>query len=105
MTPSPTIGSDEVDEYIPIELASRHIPGRPHRATVWRWVSRGLMRNGRNVKLRTLTVGARRYTHPAWIEDFLRDCSAETGTASQGSVERPSHKLASARLDAIFSSR
>lgn len=103
MTPSLTIGSDEIDGYIPIERASTLIPGRPHRATLWRWISRGLKRNGRIVKLQTLTVGARRYTHPAWIEDFLRDCSAGTAANPQASAERPSHKLASARLDSLFS--
>lgn len=68
---------DAGDDYIPLNDAGKHIPGRPHRATIWRWAFRGIKRGGRTVKLRTTSIGARRYTTPKDIERFLADCNSE----------------------------
>lgn len=69
------------DQYFPLNDAGQFIPGRPHRATVWRWALRGIKRGGRTVKLNTVAVGARRYTTHADIERFLMECN--------GSLELP----------------
>jgi len=66
------------EDYIPINGASQFIPGRPHRATVWRWALRGIQRCGETVKLNTVAVGGRRFTTRADIELFLSACNGGT---------------------------
>ena len=70
-----------VDDYIPLDQAPAHIPGRPHRATVWRWSLRGLTRKGEIVRLQTTAAGGRRFTTAAWIADFLARCNGEAPQA------------------------
>lgn len=49
-------------------LPSSHRGKRLNRATLWRWSLKGL-RDGR--RLRTLGLGAGRYTCDKWVCDFL----------------------------------
>src|SRR5436190_235143 len=61
---------------IPFSQAARELPGRPHRATLHRWRSRGV----RGVKLETCLVGGRRFTSYEAIKRF----SVEVTAASDG---------------------
>ena len=70
-TPSP-------DDFIPLNLACSYFPGRPHRATLWRWALSGVMRHGRIVKLATQRSGGRRFTTRAAITAFLNECNQLT---------------------------
>ena len=47
--------------------ATKHFPTKPSRATIERWVRRGI----RNVQLKTVTVGGRRFTTEKAILTFL----------------------------------
>jgi len=80
----------DAEAYIPMDQAPAHFPGkRVHRATVWRWHLTGLHRHGQVIRLRTVTVGSRRYTTQAWIDEFLRACNGEAPlTVSPGQRQR-----------------
>ena len=64
------------EELVAVSKAPALIPGRPGRATVWRWVLTGV----RGQRLETLLVGGRRYTSREAIERFI----AATTAASNG---------------------
>lgn len=83
-----------VDDYIPLDQAPAQVPGRPHRATVWRWSLQGLIRHGEIIRLRTIAAGGRRFTTAAWISDFLGRCNGEA--ASSVSAGRRQRQAASA---------
>lgn len=87
------------EEMIPLRDACRLIPGRPHRATVWRWAQRGIVREGRVVRLATITCGARRYTTPDAVEAFVAECSAGAPTPTVG-AKQSRHQQAAADLAA-----
>lgn len=72
--------NENESEFIPINGASQFIPGRPHRATVWRWCLKGILRNGTAVKLETVAVGGRRFTTKEFIAAFLRACNGDAPT-------------------------
>jgi hypothetical protein len=77
----PKLIDDNENEYIPINVASQFIPGRPHRATIWRWCLKGIRRNGATVKLSTVAVGGRRFTTKEFIAAFLRACNGDAPMA------------------------
>ncbi len=52
--------------------APKHIPGRPHIATVHRWRLRG----ARGVKLESILVGGKRFTSTEAIERFIEATTA-----------------------------
>ncbi|HUQ69063.1 MAG TPA: DUF1580 domain-containing protein [Planctomycetaceae bacterium] len=56
------------EELIRIEDAAAHIPSRPSRASVWRWILRGV----RGRQLESTMVGGRRFTSREAIERFLQ---------------------------------
>jgi hypothetical protein len=63
----------QTETLIPINEASGHVPGsKPHLATIWRWVQRGV----RNVKLDTVLVGGKRYTSAEAIARFVEQTNA-----------------------------
>ena len=68
------------EELVAIAKAPAFIPGRPGRATVWRWVLTGV----RGRKLETILVGGRRFTSREAIERFI-----ENGTTA--SAGEPTH--------------
>ncbi|MBM3965374.1 MAG: DUF1580 domain-containing protein [Planctomycetes bacterium] len=63
---------------IPIAEASKHIPGRPSKATVWRWVLNGT----RAGKLESFLVGGRRFTTLESIQRFAQ----QSTSASDGNT-------------------
>ena len=69
-------------DIIALNDAAKFIPNRPHRATIWRWALRGIIRRGETVKLKTTAVGARRYMTRADIAEFLARCNGQD-TAQQ----------------------
>ena len=84
------------DDFIPLNLACSFFPGRPHRATLWRWALTGVMRHGRTVKLATQVSGGRRYTTRAAIEMFLNDCNADR--AAKQAVPPPQRAETAGRI-------
>ena len=50
-----------------LTAATKRFPTKPSRATVERWIRRGT----RNVQLKTVMVGGRRYTTEIAIREFL----------------------------------
>lgn len=55
------------EEFLSLAQAPRHIPGRPHVSTVWRWVNQGV----RGHRLEAVAVGGRVFTTRQAIERFL----------------------------------
>ena len=76
--PAPSFPGDSLT----LAQAARVIPGRPHVATVYRWVRSGT----RGVLLESFVRGGRRFTTPAAIENFIR---ATTAASAGGSPQRP----------------
>lgn len=91
-TLSPLADPDDVDGYISLDHAPRLIPGRPHRATVWRWVSHGVTRGGNVIRLRSIMSGGRRYTRPDWITDFLARLNADNPTQQPAPSMTPARR-------------
>ena len=59
---------------MPLSRASDYIPGNPHVATLWRWVSKGVGPN--RTKLAVVRVGGRTMVTPESIENFLAALNA-----------------------------
>ncbi len=64
--------TDSLRDAMPLSRASDYIPGNPHAATLWRWVSKGV----RGVKLAVVRVGGRTMVTPEAIETFLNRLNA-----------------------------
>ncbi|AMV16512.1 DUF1580 domain-containing protein [Planctomyces sp. SH-PL14] len=86
----------ELETLIPIGEAPRHIPGRPHRATVWRWIQGGV----RGVTLESVLIGGRRYTSTEAIRRFLLASNATSAApivpvaaGSRSKVDRAMREL------------
>jgi hypothetical protein len=58
-----------VEQVIRIGEAPRYIPGRPHIASVYRWLSRSTN------PLETLMVGGRRFTSVEALYRFIERCN------------------------------
>lgn len=67
---------DNSESFIPLNAATKHLPGRPHRATLWRIALRG----SHGIRLRTVVCGGRRFTTLRWIEEYL---AARTAAANK----------------------
>lgn len=84
---------------IPIGDAPKHIPGRPHAATIWRWHQRGV----RGVKLETYVCGGKRFTTIEAIRRFIRRTTeAKDGAPVEAAPSRQRKKqieAAEAELD------
>lgn len=78
---------------VPIKKAATVIPGRPHIATVYRWI------NQRSNPLETILVGGRRYTSREAVERFIERASSgvRDETPSQFSKRRQSEIEAAER--------
>ncbi|MFC1597688.1 DUF1580 domain-containing protein [Planctomycetota bacterium] len=70
---------------IPISEAPKHIPGRPHSATIWRWWQKGV----RGIKLETFVCGGRRFTSTEAIARFIRGTTAaQNGPVTESILSR-----------------
>ena len=88
MTGSPW---SDPDEFVPIADVPKFVPGRPHRATIFRWWQRGV----RGVRLRTELCGGRRFVRLGELQQFL------AATADAGDPRPPQSDPSSrARRDA-----
>jgi len=90
------------EDLIPISQVPGEFPSRPHIATVWRWVTRGV----RGVKLATVHLGGRRFSSREAIQRFVEattgvdsTLAATTGVDST-KVPTPSRRQAVHRADA-----
>ncbi len=52
--------------------AAKHVPGRPHVCSLWRWRTQGF----KGVRLETVLVGGRRYTSKEAIQRFVEKTTA-----------------------------
>lgn len=71
-------------ELIPISKAGNYIPGRPSRATVWRWVLRG----AKGHRLESVFVGSRRYVTRDSIAAWLAAINSEQSSRSRVTDEQ-----------------
>jgi hypothetical protein len=80
---------------IPIAEAARLVPGRPHLATLHRWIARGC----RGIRLESILVGGRRFTSREAIARFIQGTSAQRDSTS--ALSTPSAASADAALDEL----
>ncbi len=66
---------------ISIAEVPANVPTRPHIATVWRWIQRGI----RGVNLETALIGGRRFTSQEALQRFFERSNAST----KGTHARP----------------
>lgn len=60
-----------LDDLISFQELAKHVPPKGvHWMTAYRWATRGLKVNGRNLKLRSQRVGNRRLTTLRWYNEF-----------------------------------
>ena len=78
----PALVLTEADPYLSLDDACGQFPGRPHRATVWRWALKGVSRHGANIRLRTIICGSRRFTQREWCVEFLSALNADNPSSS-----------------------
>jgi len=80
-----------------IREAAARLPGRPHVATIHRWIARGV----RGVRLEAGLLGGKRITSVEALQRFLDSLTGaeDTGPKPPPRV-RPGHRAASKRLDA-----
>lgn len=57
----------ETERLLTIAEAARSLPGRPHIASVWRWVNRGIQ----GQRLESIKVGGKRFTSAEAIARFI----------------------------------
>ena len=81
-------------EYLTLSQAAQIMPGRPHRNTIARWMTRGYA----GVKLASWRCGHRSVTTKQAIEDFIR---AITGAEPSAPEPSAAHLRAEAELDAM----
>jgi hypothetical protein len=94
---------DEIDRDRDIPLAEARFPGAPHVATVWRWATRGVIRNGQSVRLRTIKCGGRTFTKQAWADEFVAACNADNPShqPSPTAVRARRQRQAAAAMQAL----
>ena len=50
--------------------------------SIYRWCVRGISRNGGRVILRHIRVGKKFFTKATWIDEFIRQCTADETPAT-----------------------
>jgi hypothetical protein len=68
------------EELVALAEAGRHVPGRPHLSTIFRWAQKGV-RGG--VRLETVVVGGRRFTSVEAICRFVAALSRRPASNKQ----------------------
>jgi hypothetical protein len=88
--------SISLNEFLPLADIAKQLPNRPHLATLYRWVTRGI----RGVKLRSYKVGRTRCTTHADLLQFMSAAANDVGELPQADREPISPRLleAQARL-------
>ena len=80
------------EELIRLGDAPKHVPGRPHISTLYRWMERGV----KGVKLECVAVGGRTFVSKEGIARFITACSG-AGQVSQPSRIREKQIVAAER--------
>ncbi len=89
------------EDLFPVNEIPRRAPGRPHRATGWRWVQKGC----RGVKLESILCGGSRMTSVQALDRFFQAVTAaadgkSTVTSTTPAAARKRHEQANRELDA-----
>ncbi len=84
-------------DYIAAQEAANHYPVPCHRATAWRHMLTGIVRNGERIRLKTLVVGGRRFTTRQWIADFVATLNRDNPTQQPAPVMTPARRQRQAR--------
>jgi hypothetical protein len=89
-----------LEELLSLSAAAVLLPNQPHVSTLWRWCLRGV----KGVRLRTVFVGGRRYTTPAYLIEFISRLSGPTAEAPQPAASLRAEQTARAaeRAEALF---
>lgn len=67
------------DEFIAVNDLANHLPGRPSRATVWRWLLRGV----KGHRLESTLVGGRRFVRSSSLKAWLAAINHSSPDAAQ----------------------
>lgn len=70
--------------FLSIKSAAAYFPNRPHIATVWRWITKGV----KGHRLESWVIGGGRYTSTAAIDKFLSALNNEPVTVSKDRAKR-----------------
>jgi Protein of unknown function (DUF1580) len=73
---------------VSIKEIPKHFPGRPHTATIWRFIQRGI----RGVKLETLLCGGKRFSSLEALQRFVERTTAAADGDSLPIASTPSHR-------------
>jgi hypothetical protein len=85
------------EQLVPISQAHQHVPGRPHKSTLWRWILKGV----RGQRLETVVAGGRRFTSVEAIERFCRNLTDPSKpTPAESRLHKARVKAADRFLDA-----
>lgn len=68
-------------DFIAVNDVPAILPGRPHVASVWRWIHRG----SHGIRLRAVKIGGRRYVSKADLNAFV----AAVTSAADGETDKP----------------
>ena len=82
------------EQVIPLGHAPKHLPGRPHIATLYRWANR------RHRPLETVAIGGRIYTSVEALERFAEQRSGPPAETPPSADAARRHARAEAELDA-----
>ncbi len=78
----------ESQDYVSVASAVEAATGkRPSPATLWRWCTKGVLRNGRRIVLRSIMFGGKRHCLPSWVHDFNQACTSATQSQPSDSVQ------------------
>lgn len=86
----------EAERMIALKDAPKHIPGRPHFSTVFRWATR------QHNPLETIKVGNRLFTSIEAIARFVGRCNRPDGDTAPAVRTSKERKSAQARADRIL---
>lgn len=79
------------ESLLPLQEAPKHVPGRPHISTIYRWITR------KNNPLETVKVGGRVFTSVEAIHRFIAGCNqsrpANSTAARQHQIKRAEETL------------
>lgn len=90
-----SITETESDPFLTVHEAAALLPGRPHVATIRRWLSRG----ARGIRLECVKIGGRTFVRQSALERFVEACSAGPDRPSCGSNARREAQIARAERE------
>lgn len=85
---------------VPVSKIPSYFPGRPHLATCWRFIQKGI----RGIRLESVLCGGKRFTSLEALQRFVEATTASADGASTGkaftpSAQRIAHEKACRELD------